>query len=200
MVLSAAADRLSKQDERQEREGHLEERAQALDLRAEVLEKDRAALHAEREQLVALVAPKNVNGLKSWPTDGGTGPQRCWRKLEASWRKKRRAAPESAGRRPGDGRGAGAGDRHRRHPAGGGGPGVGRHDGAGASAGRGDERPHHRPRRPQHPRAGNGDGRDGHHRRLAGRGGAVVVRSDPARDRQGHAGTAGGGWPDQSRR
>ena len=38
LVLSAAADRLAKQDERQEREGHrLEERAQALDHRAEPL-------------------------------------------------------------------------------------------------------------------------------------------------------------------
>ena len=57
LVLSAAADRLSKQDERQEREGHrLEERAQALDHRAEQLEKDRAALQAERERTAQLAA------------------------------------------------------------------------------------------------------------------------------------------------
>ena len=61
LVLSAAADRLSKQDERQEREGHrLEERAQALDLRAEQLEKDRAALHAEREQVAQLAAEERA--------------------------------------------------------------------------------------------------------------------------------------------
>ena len=61
LVLSAAADRLSKQDERQEREGHrLEERAQALDHRAEQLEKDRAALNAEREKVAQLAAEERA--------------------------------------------------------------------------------------------------------------------------------------------
>lgn len=72
LVLSAAADRLAKQDERQEREGHrLEERAQALDLRAEQLEKDRAALQAERDTVAQLTAEerRRLEGLAGLTAD-----------------------------------------------------------------------------------------------------------------------------------
>ena len=51
------------------------------------------------------------------------------------------------------------------------------------SAVRGHEGPHHRPRRPQHPRARAGHRRRPHRRRHAGSGHPLRLRSDPPRDR-----------------
>jgi ribonucrease Y len=57
MVLSTAADRLTKRDERMEREERrMEERALALDLLSKRLEEDRVALQGERDLLARLTA------------------------------------------------------------------------------------------------------------------------------------------------
>ncbi|NLG34026.1 MAG: ribonuclease Y [Lentisphaerae bacterium] len=57
MVLSTAADRLTKRDERLEREERrMEERALALDLLSQRLEEDRTAIRAEREILEKMTA------------------------------------------------------------------------------------------------------------------------------------------------
>ena len=61
------------------------------------------------------------------------------------------------------------------------------------------EGPHHRPRGPQHPRAGEPHGRRLHHRRHAQRGRALRLRRRAPRDRPHDAREAAPGRPDPSR-